>query len=304
MIELKKIWMDGKLVTREEAKVDFLTHALHYGTAVFEGIRCYETPKGPAIFKAKEHIDRFLHSEHIFGRDLNYTREQLVKALKDTVKANGLKSGYIRPLAFMELGGMGLNPTNVRIRIGIACWTWGAYLGAEGIKNGIRCKISSFQRPFVNSGMTKAKMSGNYYNSVMAKDEAIKLGFDEAIMLDHDGFVSECSGENIFLVRDSILYTPPKATILEGITRQSLIEVANDMKIEVREEIITRDQLYVADEVFLCGTAAEMTPVREIDFRKIGAGKPGPITKKLQKKFFDIVRGKVPKYKKWLEYVK
>ncbi|OGS34555.1 MAG: branched-chain-amino-acid transaminase, partial [Elusimicrobia bacterium RIFOXYB2_FULL_49_7] len=214
IIELKKVWLNGKLVSRDEARVDILTHALHYGTAVFEGIRCYQTAKGPAIFRGKDHVIRLFHSEHILGRELGYTEDVLLKAIKDTIKANGLKSCYIRPLAFLGLGGMGLSPKNVSLNIAISCWEWGTYLGEEGMAKGIRAKISSFQRHFVNAGMTKAKLSGSYYNSVMAKDEALKLGFDEAIMLDHEGFVSECSGENLFLIRDGILYTQPKATIL------------------------------------------------------------------------------------------
>ncbi len=301
MIELKKVWMDGKLVSRQDAKIDILTHALHYGCAVFEGIRCYKTKNGSAIFRAKEHTKRLLDSAKIMQMSIPYSEKELIAGMKQTIKANGLKECYVRPLVFYGLGSMGLNPLKANIQTAIMVWPWGAYLGKEGLEKGVRCKISSFQRHHVNSMMTKAKLSGNYPNSILAKLEAVRLGFDEAIMLDTHGLVSECSGENIFYVRDGVLYTPLRTSVLEGITRDSVMAIAKDLGISIKEEVTTRDQLYVADEVFLCGTAAEITPVREIDFRVIGD--PGPITKKIQQVFFKAIRGEIPRYQRWLGFV-
>lgn len=273
------------------------------GWAFFEGIRCYNTAKGPAIFRHHEHIERLFKSAHIVYMKIPYTMEEIRQATFETIKANNLKECYIRPIAFYGTGAMGLNPLNNEVNVAIICWEWGAYLGEEGMKKGIRCKISSFNRHHVNVSMTKAKVCGNYVNSQLAKIEAILDGYDEALMLDVDGTVAEGSGENIFIVRKGIIKTPPSLGILEGITRDSVITIAKDLGLEVREEKISRDEVYIADEMFLCGTAAEITPVREVDRRTIGEGKPGPITRKLQEVFFKVVRGEDPKYQHWLDYV-
>jgi len=299
----KKIWMNGKMVPWKAAQVHFLTHSLHYGSAVFEGIRCYSTKKGPAVFRLHEHIDRLLDSAKIVGMAVPFTHKQLFDACRKVVRENKLKECYIRPLAFYDYGKMGLNPIGAKVSVGIAAWPWGPYLGKDGVAKGIRVKISSFARHHPNVTMTKAKVTGNYANSILAKTEVVKAGYDEAIMLDTMGFVSECTGENLFLVKDGVLITPPLSTVLEGITRASLLEVAMDSGLEVVEERLTRDQLYVADEVFLCGTAAEVTPVREIDDRKVGKGKPGPVTKLLQKKYDEIIHGRDECYLDWLDLV-
>ena len=299
----EKIWMDGKFVDWDKAQVHVLSHALHYGSAVFEGIKCYETQKGPAIFQLKKHVDRMYGSAHIFGMKIPYTQKEFTDAIKATVRINKLKSCYIRPIAFLGYGPMGLNPMDSPVQCSIAAWAWGAYLGEEGMKNGIRIRTSSFTRHFVNSMMTKAKLSGNYANSVLAKREAITQGFDEAVLLDTEGYVSECSGENIFIVKDGAIKTTPPTSILSGITRGSIIQIARDMGYTVTEERFTRDELYLADECFLTGTAAELTPVREVDNRQIGEGKPGKTTLSIQKQFLDAVHGKAKKYEKWLDLV-
>ncbi|MCD6434622.1 MAG: branched-chain amino acid transaminase [Candidatus Diapherotrites archaeon] len=304
MQEAKWIWLNGSLVPWKKAQVHFLTHALHYGTAVFEGIRAYKTERGTAVFRLKDHIKRLFNSAHVLGIEVPYTNQQLYDATIELIKANKLEECYIRPLVFLDYGEMGLNPLKCKVSVGIAAWSWGTYLGEEGIKNGIRAKIASFSRSHVNAQMTKAKISGNYVNSALAKAEAILAGYDEAIMLDTNGFVSEATGENLFIVRDSVLISTPKATVLEGITRDSVIKIAEAEGIKFKEEKLTRDQLYIADEVFLTGTAAEITPVREIDNRTIGNGKPGEITRKIQKIFFDIVRGKDKRFNDWLDLVK
>ncbi len=303
MIKADYIWFNGKLIRWEEANVHILTHTLHYGLGVFEGIRCYNTAKGPAIFRNHEHIERLFKSAHIVYMKIPYTMEEIRQAIFETIKANNLKECYIRPIVFYGTGAMGLNPLNNEVNVAIICWEWGAYLGDEGLKKGIRCKISSFNRHHVNVSMTKAKVCGNYVNSQLAKIEAILDGYDEALMLDVDGTVAEGSGENIFIVRKGIIKTPPSLGILEGITRDSVITIAKDTGLDVREEKISRDEVYIADEIFLCGTAAEITPVREVDRRAIGTGEPGPITRKLQEIFFKVVRGEDPKYQHWLDYV-
>ncbi len=303
MIKAEYIWFNGELVRWDEAKVHVLTHTLHYGLGVFEGIRCYNTPKGPAIFRHHEHIERLFKSAHILYMKIPYSMEEIRRATFETIKANNLKECYIRPIAFYGTGAMGLNPLNNPVNVAIICWEWGAYLGEEGLKKGIRCKISSFNRHHVNVSMTKAKACGNYVNSQLAKMEAVLDGYDEALMLDVDGTVAEGSGENIFIVRKGVIKTPPVLGILEGITRDSVITIARDMGLEVREEKISRDELYIADEAFLCGTAAEITPVREVDRRIIGEGKPGPITRKLQEAFFKAVRGEDERYVHWLDFV-
>lgn len=303
MIKANYVWFNGELIKFEDAKVHILTHTLHYGLGVFEGIRCYNTKKGPAIFRNIEHIERLFNSAHICYMKIPFTREEIRKAIHETIKANGFKDCYIRPIAFYSSGAMGLNPLNNRVDVAIICWEWGAYLGEEGLNRGIRCKISSFNRHHVNVSMTKAKVCGNYVNSQLAKIEALMDGYDEALMLDVDGHVAEGSGENIFIVRKGVVKTPPATGILEGITRDTVIRLIKDLGLELREDRITRDEIYIADEVFLCGTAAEITPVREVDRRTIGDGLPGPITKKLQDLYFKVVRGEIEKYEHWLDYV-
>jgi branched-chain amino acid aminotransferase len=303
-LKTEKIWLDGEMVRWEDAKVHVLTHALHYGTAYFEGIRCYALADGrSAVFRLKEHMRRLADSGKILGFPLPYAEEKLCEATLEVVRANQLKECYIRPLVFVGLGDMGLYAPNNPIHVCIAVWSWGAYLGDEGLQNGIRAKVSSYTRHHVNVMMTKSKASGNYVNSVMAKHEVKKAGYDEAIMLDAEGYVSEASGENIFIVRDRRIKTAPLTSILPGITRDSIITVARDKGYELIEQRFTRDELYSADEAFLTGTAAELTPIREVDDRQIGAGRRGPVTEELQKMFFDIIKGKNRKYEKWLAYV-
>jgi branched-chain amino acid aminotransferase len=287
--ETKKIWMDGRFINWADANVHILTHTLHYGTGAFEGIRCYKTKNGPAVFRLKEHVERLFDSCHILNIRSPYLPEKINKAIIDTVKVNKLKECYIRPLVFIGYGAMGLYPKDNPIRVAIAAWPWGAYLGEEGIKNGIRIKTSSFARLHVNVSMTKSKTCGDYVNSTLAKREAVACGYDEALILDTNGLVSEGTGQNIFIVRDGVLITPPLPSVLEGITRKSIMEMAGRQKIEVSEGNITRDEMYISDEAFFTGTAAEVTPIREIDGRSIGNGKPGPFTKKLQKLFFKAV---------------
>ncbi len=300
-LKSKKIWLDGEMVDWEEAKVHVLTHALHYGTGYFEGIRCYSLENGRStVFRLDEHVRRFFDSGQILGFPLPYPAEKIKQAILNTIKVNGLKECYIRPLAFVGVGDMGLYAPENPIHVMIAAWPWGAYLGDEGIKNGIRAKISSYTRHHVNVMMTKSKVSGNYINSVLAKTEVKKAGYDEAIMLDTEGYVAEASGENIFIVRQRQVKTTPFTSILPGITRDSVLTIARDKGYEVREERFTRDELYTADEAFFTGTAAEVTPIREVDNRKIGSGCPGPVTLDLQQTFFGIIKGKDKKYAGWL----
>lgn len=296
----EKIWMDGRLVNWGDANVHVLTHTLHYGVGAFEGIRCYKTAAGPAIFRLREHVDRLFESAHILQIAIPYTIEQIVDAIKETVRINRLESCYIRPIVFIGYGSMGLYVEDNPISVAVAVWDWGAYLGDEGLEKGIRAKISSFTRHHVNISMTRAKVPGYYVNSILAKKEVKAAGYDEAILLDPDGYVAEGSGENIFIVRKGILKTTPLTSILAGITRDSIIKIAGDMGITVVEERFSRDDLYIADEAFVTGTAAELTPLREVDNRVIGSGKPGPVTKKLQDAFFAIVHGKDSRYKEWL----
>lgn len=299
----EKIWMDGEFVDWDNANVHILTHALHYGLAVFEGIRCYETGKGPAIFRLREHVNRLFNSAHIFLLNIPFTKKQIEDVIVEAVRINNIKECYIRPLAYIGYGAMGLYPKDNPIKVSIAVWPWGAYLGEEGITNGIRVKVSSFIRSHVNYNMTRGKVSGYYVNSQIAKKEAISCGYDEALLLDTDGYVSEGSGENIFIVRNGILKTTPLTSILQGITRDSVIEIANNEGIRIVEERFTRDELYISDEAFFTGTAAEVTPIREVDGRTIGAGKPGVITRKIQSIFFDAVKGRNKDYESWLTYV-
>ena len=295
-----KIWMDGKLVDWDKAQVHVLTHTLHYGLGMFEGIRCYKTDKGSAIFRLDEHIERLFASAHIFNIGIPYSRKEIRDAIIRTVTVNKLRECYIRPLVYIGYGAMGLYPKGNPVSVAIAAWPWGAYLGDEGIEKGIRIQVSSFTRHHVNSSMTRAKVCGYYVNSQIAKKEAIANGYDEALLLDPEGYVSEGSGENIFIVRNGQLKTTPLTTILEGITRDSIMKIARDNKINVIEERFTRDEIYISDEAFFTGTAAEVTPIREIDNRKIGIGSRGKITKKLQSIFFDVVKGKNKKYESWL----
>ncbi|MBI4621163.1 MAG: branched-chain amino acid transaminase [Desulfobacterales bacterium] len=305
MVEkLKKIWMDGKFVDWDDANIHILSHTLHYGLGAFEGIRCYLCDDGnSAIFKLKEHVDRFFNSAHIGQIDIPFSKEEITNAIIETVKINGLKESYIRPIVFIGDGAMGIHPQSNPIRVAIAVWQWGAYLGDDGLKNGIRVKTSSFTRHHVNIMMTKAKICGNYVNSVLAKREVVQDGYDEAVILDTEGYVCEATGENIFITQKGDLKTPPLTSVLPGITRESVISIALDRGIRVIEERFTRDELYVADEAFFTGTAAEITPIRQVDNRSIGNGKPGEITQTLQNIFFDIIRGKQEKYKKWLTYI-
>lgn len=297
---VEKIWMDGKFVPWADAQVHILTHSLHYGLAVFEGIRCYRGRSGSAIFRLQEHVDRLFDSAHIGMMTMPYDKKQIAEAIVDTVRVNRLDACYIRPLVYIGYGAMGVHPGDNPVRVGIAAWRWGSYLGDDALVNGMRACISSLTRHHVNVSMTKGKISGYYVNSIMAKREAKSDGYDEAILLDAEGYVSEGTGENVFIVRRGKLKTTPLTSILEGITRNSVIELAREQNIDVAEERFTRDEMYVADEVFVTGTAAELTPVREIDNRRIGTGKPGPITLALQKTFFSIVRGEDPAHQSWL----
>lgn len=300
VVASEKIWMDGNLVNWDEASVHILTHTLHYGLAAFEGLRCYKGRNGSTIFRLTEHVDRLFESAHITLMKIPYSKKDVTEAILETVRANRLESCYIRPLLYVGYGEMGLYPGNNPVRLAIAAWPWGTYLGEEALTHGIRAKISSFARHHVNVSMTRAKVSGYYVNSILAKCEAKNAGYEEAILLDPDGYVAEGTGENVFFVRNGVLKTTPLTNILEGITRNSVLELARERKIPIIEERFTRDALYVAEEVFLTGTAAEVTPVREIDDRTIGSGKRGPMTDTLQKAFFDVVQGQDPTHAQWL----
>jgi branched-chain amino acid aminotransferase len=302
--KVSKVWLDGKLVDWDAANVHILTHTLHYGLGVFEGIRCYETHDGKsAIFRLREHIRRLFDSAKICTMPMPYTEDQIVEACLETVRVNGLKACYLRPLVFLGDGAMGLGAVNPT-RVAIASWHWGAYLGEEGLKNGIRAKVSSFQRPGINMLMAKGKVVGHYVNSILAKREAQMGGYQEAILLDSEGHVSEASGENVWMVRDGVVHTPPYGSaILGGITRDTILHLLREMNVPVQERSIARDELYIADEVFMCGTAAEVTPVREVDDRKVGTGGRGPITAKIQARYFEVVHGQRPPKAEWLAYV-
>lgn len=303
MKETKKIWMDGKLVNWADANIHLLTHTLHYGLGVFEGIRCYKTERGSAIFRLMEHIDRLFNSIRIINIKINFTKEDLVEAIVQLIKINEMEECYIRPIVYIGYGEMGVSHRGVPVCTAIAVWPWGAYLGEKGLTEGIRVKVSSYTGHHSNVNMTKAKVCGNYANSQLAKMEALEHGYDEAVMLAPDGYVAQGSGENIFIVRKGIMKTPPLSSILEGITRDSVITLAQDLGIPVREEVFPRDELYVADEAFFCGTAAEVTPIREVDNRVIGKGKPGEITQMMQKAFFSVVQGRNERYLGWLHFI-
>ncbi|MFM8321987.1 MAG: branched-chain amino acid transaminase [Chloroflexota bacterium] len=298
------IWMDGELVPFEKATVHFMNPSLHYGGAVFEGIRCYSTADGPAIFRAREHAQRLLDSALIFGmRELPWTVDGLTQAFKDVVRANKFDECYVRPLIYLASGVLSLNIDDSKPTLGIAAWPWANYLGPEAMEKGIRANISSFTRHHPNVMMSKAKISGNYANSFLAKAESLRMGFQEAIMLDPQGYVAECTGENLFIVRGGRIYTSHTAAILEGITRDSLIAIARDLGYEVVEQPISRDQLYIADEVFVCGSAAEVAALSEIDFRTIGSGKMGPVTRQVQQAYHAAIHGRHPLSADWLDYV-
>jgi branched-chain amino acid aminotransferase len=303
-LQSKYLWMNGRLVAHRDASLHFLTPGLHYGIGVFEGIRCYATATGPAVFRLREHLERLETSAKVLGwRDLPYSVDELLEAVKQLVAANGYSDCYIRPLVYLAEGGWNLSIDSGKPHVGIALWKWDTYFGKEILERGIRANTSSFTRHHVNATMTKAKICGNYVNSVLAKSESARLGFDEAIMLDTQGYVAECTGENLFVVRGATLYTPPLAEVLEGITRDSVLALARDLGYQVAEQPISRDQLYIADEVFVCGTAAEVVGLREIDFRKIGSGAAGPVTLRLQKVYADAIRGRHPRSRQWLTHV-
>lgn len=299
----EKIWMNGKFISWDDARVHVLTHTLHYGTGVFEGIRCYKSDAGSAVFRLKEHVDRLFASAHICLMEIPFTRDQVSAAILETIRTNRIEACYIRPIAYIGYGAMGIFPKENPVDIVIAVWPWGSYLGEEGLKNGIRVKVSSFIRPHVNSTMVRSKTTANYANSLLAKREALKDGYDEAMLLDTDGYVAEGSGENVFIVRNGVIKTPPLTSILEGITRDTVIQLARERGMQLVEERFTRDELYIADEAFFTGTAAEITPIREVDNRSIGAARPGPVTKELQAAFFEIVHGRDPRHTDWLTFV-
>jgi branched-chain amino acid aminotransferase len=305
MVEKAKlIWLDGKFIPWDEARVHILTHTLHYGLGVFEGIRAYRCQDGrTAVFRLREHIRRLFDSAHVMQIDVPFTTGEIEGACSEILRVNDQKEAYIRPLVFLGEGVMGLNPQGSPVQVAIISWLWGAYLGEEGLLRGVRLKTSAFTRHHVRIMMTKTKTVGNYVNSILAKREAIQAGYDEAILLDTEGYVSEASGENIFLVKDGVLKTPPLTAILPGITRDCIITLAQDLGIPVREDRFSLDDLYLADEAFLTGTAAEVTPIREVDGRTIGPGKPGPISQKLQTAFFKVVKGEDPRYQHWLTYI-
>jgi len=294
------IWYDGKMVPWRDATTHVLTHTLHYGMGVFEGVRAYKTDNGTAIFRLKEHTDRLFRSAHILGMKMPFDKQTLMEAQKAAVRENNLESGYLRPMAFYGAEAMGISAKTLSTHVIVAAWAWGAYLGKEALENGIRVKTSSFSRHHVNITMCKAKANGNYMNSILAHQEAAQDGYDEALLLDVDGFVAEGSGENVFIIRNGKLYTPDLTSALEGITRDTIFQLAGEIGLQVIEKRITRDEVYSADEAFFTGTAAEVTPIRELDNRIIGAGRRGPVTEKLQSMFFDAVTGKSARHAGWL----
>jgi len=297
------IWLDGEMVPWREARVHVLTHTLHYGMGVVEGVRAYRTEQGTAIFRLREHTDRLFNSAHIVGMTMPYDREVLDAAQQAEVRENGLDSAYIRPMCFYGSEGMGLRADNLNVHCMVAAWAWGAYLGEENMRDGIRIRVSSFTRHHVNIAMCRAKANGNYMNSMMALQEALRDGYDESLLLDAEGYVMEGSGENIFIVREGVLYTPDLTSALDGITRKTVLSLADELGIKVAEKRITRDEVYIADEAFFTGTAAEVTPIREVDGRAIGTGTRGPITERLQALYFDQVHGRRDEHPQWLTLV-
>ncbi len=297
------IWLDGEMVPWREAKIHVLTHTLHYGMGVFEGVRAYHAEQGTAIFRLQEHTDRLFNSAHILGMPMPFDRDTLNEAQRAVVRENNLDSAYLRPMCFYGSEGMGLRADNLKVHVMAAAWEWGAYLGDDGINKGIRIRVSSFTRHHVNATMCRAKANGNYMNSMMALQEALHDGYDEALLLDVNGFVMEGSGENIFIVRDGVIYTPDLTSALDGITRRTVMSLAQELDIPVVEKRITRDEVYIADEAFFTGTAAEVTPIREVDNRAIGSGSRGPVTEKLQTMYFDQVHGRREQNPEWLTLV-
>ncbi len=298
------IWLNGELVPWRDARVHVLTHTLHYGMGVFEGVRAYKADQGTAIYRLQDHTRRLFRSAHILAMPMPFDRQALDEAQRTVVRENGLESAYIRPMCFYGSEGMGLRADNLQVHTMVAAWEWGAYLGDENMERGIRIKTSSFTRHHVNITMCKAKANGNYMNSMLALQEALSAGCDEAMLLDNEGYVAEGSGENIFIIRDGVLCTPDLTSALEGITRDSIMVLAQEEGIAVREKRITRDEVYIADEAFFTGTAAEVTPIREVDGRTIGDGGRGPITERLQSRYFDVVHGRSPEHERWLSYVR
>ncbi len=297
------IWLDGELVPWREAKIHVLTHTLHYGMGVFEGVRAYKAEQGTAIFRLAEHTDRLFNSAHILRMPMPFDKAVINEAQRAVVRENGLASAYIRPMCFYGSEGMGLRADNLEVHCMVAAWHWGAYLGAENMEKGIRIRVSSFTRHHVNITMCKAKANGNYMNSMLALQEALECGYDEALLLDNEGFVMEGSGENIFIVRNGVIYTPDLTSALDGITRSTVMTLAAELGYKVVEKRITRDEVYVADEAFFTGTAAEVTPIREVDGRIIGSGSRGPMTERLQSTYFDLVHGRLDSHPEWLAYV-
>ncbi len=297
------IWMDGDMVPWREARVHVLTHTLHYGMGVFEGVRAYKTEKGTAIFRLDEHTDRLFRSAHILGIRIPFDMETVQQAQVESIRQNNLETGYLRPMVFYGSEGMGIRADNLKVHMIVAAWEWGTYLGDESLRNGIRVRVSSYTRHHVNISMCRAKANGHYINSMLALQEAVDTGYDEALLLDTNGFVMEGSGENLFVIRDGVVYTPDLTSALDGITRNTAIRIMHDEGLEVVEKRITRDEVYICDEAFFTGTAAEVTPIREVDNRTIGKGGRGPITEKVQSRFFDAVHGRAPEYEHWLTYV-
>ena len=298
------IWYDGKLVPWRDATTHVLTHTLHYGMGVFEGVRAYKTPRGAAIFRLQAHTDRLFRSAHILGMKIEYSKDTINDAVRAAVRENKLDSGYIRPMCFYGAEGMGLRAEGLKVHTIVAAWSWGSYMGDDGIKNGIRVRTASIMRHHVNITMCKAKANGNYMNSMIALREALSAGCDEALLLDPEGYVAEGSGENIFIVRDGVLYTPELTSALDGITRDTVFRLAGELSLKIVEKRITRDEVYIADEAFFTGTAAEVTPIRELDGRMIGKGSRGPVTEKLQTMYFDLVHGRSNLHPEWLTSVK
>lgn len=294
------IWLDGEMVPWREAKIHVLTHTLHYGMGVFEGVRAYKTDKGAAIFRMEEHTNRLFRSAHIMGMKMEFDKNTINEATRAAVRENKLESGYIRPMVFFGSEGMGLRADKLKAHVMIAAWSWGSYMGAEAMEKGIKVRTSSFTRHHVNANMCKSKTNGSYVNSMLALQEALGSGCEEALLLDTEGYVAEGSGENFFLVRDGVIYTPELTSALDGITRNSIIILAQELGYTVKEKRITRDEVYVADEAFFTGTAAEVTPIRMLDNRTIGSGSRGPITERLQAHYFDVVHGRSEAHKKWL----
>jgi branched-chain amino acid aminotransferase len=297
------IWQDGRLVPWREATTHVLTHSLHYGMSVFEGVRAYKTERGTAIFRLEDHTDRLFNSAHIFQMAMPYDRETINEAHKEVLRANNLEACYLRPIAFYGSEKMGVSPKGAKVHVAIAAWPWGAYLGEEGLERGIRVKVSSYTRHHVNISMVRAKASGHYINSILANNEVTNEGYDEAMLLDPEGYVAEGAGENLFIVKKGKLFTPDLTSCLEGITRATVLQLAAELGLSVQEKRITRDEVYCCDEAFFTGTAAEVTPIRELDGRQIGVGHRGPITASIQARYFDVVNGRSPQHDGWLAYV-